>query len=235
MGYMLFPDEESRNLAAKTLESDCRVTIQDKNTRSVYPKIKIHGIPKDEFNKSNIDDLRKELIRKNYFIKKDVEELNKTFQVIFLTENKESNFSSAVLRVDPTIKANICKNGNRVFLGLSSCKVSNQYHLVQCYSCQEFGHKKGSARCCLKNSQDSICLYCSEKHASRSCPVKKNHDKHRCANCLKSEKHTPVSRNCTHPSNSVECPMLQLELKALINRTMGCKKTENVSKNEIST
>ena len=235
MGYMLFPNEDSRNMAAETLESDCKITIQDKNTKSVYPKIKVHGIPKDQFNKTNTDDLRTELIRKNSYIKQDVEECSKIFQIIFLSESKDSSFCSAVLRVDPSIKERIRNNGNRLYLGLSSCKVSNQYHLVQCYTCQEFGHKKGSEKCCLKNTQDCICLYCAENHMSKNCPMKKNRDKHKCSNCQKLQTTGSASSNFAHPSNSVECPILQLEVKALLNRTMGCRRDENVSKNEIAT
>ena len=236
MGYMLFPNKESRNLAAKTLEPDCKITIQDKNTKSVYPKLKVHGIPKEQFSKKNTAALRDELIRKNDFIRRSIDEMDKTFEVVFLTENKESKFSSAILRVDPTIKEAICGNGNRVFLGLSSCKVTNQYHIVQCYTCQEFGHKAGSDKCPLKGSTNCVCLYCAEKHVSRDCPVKKNSEKHRCANCLKSDKTSSSSNNnCSHPSNSAQCPLLQLELKALLNRTMGCKTNEIISKNEITT
>lgn len=70
---------------------------------------------------------------------------------------------------------------------------------------------------------------------SKNCPMKKNRDKHKCANCQKLETTGPVSSNFAHPSNSVECPILQLEVKALLNRTMGCRRDEKVSKNEIAT
>ena len=235
MGYMVFPNKESRNTAAKTLEPDCKITIQDKNTKSVYPKLKIHGIPKEQFDKKNTAVLREELIRKNEFISKYVNEMNKIFQIIFISDNKDTNFSSAILRVDPDIKNAIQGNGNRVFLGLSSCRVTNQYHILQCYTCQAFGHKVGSEKCTLKNSQSSICLYCAEQHISKNCPSKKNSDKHRCANCTKSDNSNSASSNYAHPSNSVQCPLLQNELKALLNRTMGCTNNETIAKNEIST
>ena len=77
IGYMLFPNNESRNAAAKKLESECKVTLQDKNTKSVYPTIKIYGIPRDKYNEGNLDNLREELLKKNTFLKTFVSELKK--------------------------------------------------------------------------------------------------------------------------------------------------------------
>ena len=158
--------------------------------------------------------------------------MKKTFEIIFISEGKDSNFSSAVLRVDPCIRESIQSNGNRVFLGLSSCKVTDQYHIIQCYTCQSFGHKRGSAACSLVNSQTSVCLYCAGNHTSKSCPSKKDYTSHKCSNCIKSPKHDSTFQ---HTSNSADCPILQAELKTLLNRTMGCNKLENISKNEIRT
>ena len=63
-GYIILPNAESRDIAAKTLKPDCKVTTQDKNIKSVYPKIRIHGIPKEKFDKTNKNILREELIKK---------------------------------------------------------------------------------------------------------------------------------------------------------------------------
>ena len=233
-GYMLFPNKESRNTAAKNLESECKITLQDKNTKSVYPTIKIHGIPKESFDKDNLDTLREELMKKNGFIKTLVDDMKKTFEIIFIAK-KDSNFSYAVVRVDPEIKNAIFNKGNRLYLGLSTCKVTKQYHLIQCYSCQKFGHKRGSEKCMVKSSDDCICLYCAEKHPSKDCLSKKNLEKHKCSNCLASDKNNNNSKNVSHTSNSLSCPILQSELRHLLNRTMGCTINEEVSKNEITT
>ena len=163
--------------------------------------------------------------------------MNKTFQVIFLRETKDSNFTSAVFKVDPVIREAIIKNGNRVFLGLSSCKVTDRFHLVQCYHCQQFGHKKDSDYCPRKNQNQGLCLYCANNHLSRDCPDKKNQEKHKCANCMKS-KDINRKNNCTgHSSNSYSCPILLSELKSLINRTMGYENVNlsNIPKNVITT
>ena len=109
--------------------------------------------------------------------------------------------------------------------------MTNQFHLLQCYSCQEFGHKRGSEKCSAKAGQE-LCLYCAENHMSRNCPSKKDTKKHKCANCLKAN--NIANEEAIHPSNSVECPILQSALKSLVNRTMGCNMQDNISKNEIT-
>ena len=96
-----------------------------------------------------------------------------------------------------------------------------------------FGHKRGSAKCAMKQPEDAICLYCAEKHVSKHCPVKKSPEKHKCSNCVKYYKSDSV--NVKHSSNCAECPILQSELKGLLNRTMGCTTDEKIAKNEIST
>ena len=156
------------------------------------------------------------------------------FYIMFLIKNKDSNFLSAIVKVDPTIKEVILSRGGRVFLGLSSCRVTERYHIVQCYNCQQFGHKKDSVKCHLKNSNDCVCLYCAGNHISRNCPEKKNTSKHLCSNCNKSQNASIRSKSCGHTSNSLSCPLLQIELKALVNRTMGTKESP-VSKNDVST
>ena len=234
MGYMLFPDKNTRDEAAKNLEEDCTVTVHDKNIKTVYPKLKISGIPKECFNKDNIDELRNELINKNSFVKSLID-MDKIFDILFIVENKDSNFSSAIVKVDPSIKEAILSHGSRVFLGLSSCRVTERYHIIQCYSCQQFGHKKDSTKCPLKNSSDCVCLYCADNHQSRNCPVKKNVDMHKCSNCMKS-KNENIKSNCTgHTSNSFSCPLLKTELKALLSRTMGNTGDGQVAKNAITT
>ena len=51
MGFLHFPNKDSRDKAAETLEKEYNVKIEDKNVKSVFPKIKISGINKESFNK----------------------------------------------------------------------------------------------------------------------------------------------------------------------------------------
>ena len=135
-----------------------------------------------------------------------------------------------MLRVDPTIKNEIDKLGKRIFIGLSACKVIDRYHILQCYKCQQFGHKKGSSNCPLINSDKEVCLYCSGNHPSRSCPEKANEDSFKCNNCLNSKDPSVRSNSTGHKTTSINCPFLQHSLKLVIDRTMGASFKRDIPK-----
>ena len=119
-------------------------------------------------------------------------------------------------------------------LGLSSCKVTDRYFLVQCYRCQKFGHKKSSEKCLLKESDDTVCLYCANNHLSRECPDRKDLSKRKCINCANST-NSSLKSNTGHCSNSTSCLILQLELKSLLSKTMGTTPKTEIPKNSIVT
>ena len=93
--------------------------------------------------------------------------------MLFINHVKDDENFYAVVKVDESVHQVIKAQGSKVYIGLSSCKVSQRYHLLQCYSCQEFGHKVGSEKCSLKNEEKVVCLYCAKNHSSKSCPHKK--------------------------------------------------------------
>ena len=74
--------------------------------------------------------------------------------VIFISEEKDCNYCYAVIKVDPMVKEAIQSIGNRLYIGMGSCKVVERYHLLQCYKCQKFGHKEGTNYCPLKNTEN---------------------------------------------------------------------------------
>ena len=114
--------------------------------------------------------------------------------------------------------------------------VYERYHLIQCYQCQGFGHKKGSSNCKLKGTDENICLYCAEKHSSKNCPTKTKKDKiYKCYNCSISKDST-ISEGCIgHTTTFYTCPILQKTLKLTMNQTIGCEYRPDVSKNAICT
>lgn len=125
--------------------------------------------------------------------------------------------------------------GRKIYMGLSSCRVSDRYHLVQCYCCQEFGHKIGSDKCRFKGSGEAICLYCAGSHSSKSCPNKKKKETFNCHNCATSKNNNTKNNSHGHTTTSFDCPIFQQALKATMNRTMGTEYRTNISKNEICT
>ena len=237
LGYLAFPNKEARDQAAENLKDVFNVKIQDKAKKSVYPKIKISGLNKNLFNKNNISELRQEILKKNVGLKELVENEKKTFEIIFINDQKEQTYSYAVAKVDPLIKDLINKNGSKLYIGLSACRVSDRVHLLQCYSCQQFGHKIGSTRCPLKDTNDKVCLYFSGNHLSRDCQIKKdkNPENFKCSNCAKSSSETIKAGAMGHTTTSPNCPIFQRELKAMLNRTMGMNSSNILAKNAVVT
>ena len=76
----------------------------------------------------------------------------------------------------------------------------------------------------MKNTSDYCCLYCAENHPSQNCPTKKKKkmfSDFKCSNCLKSSIHSVKSKAHSHTTTSKDCPILQSEIKSLVNKTMG--------------
>ena len=73
----------------------------------------------------------------------------------------------ALLKMSPDTRNAIAHIGNRVFLGLTSCRAFNRFWATQCCHCQKFGHTKD--RCPAKNTSPT-CSFCAGPHASLDCP-----------------------------------------------------------------
>ena len=234
-GILFFPDANSRNLAATNLKDTYELETQDREKKTIYPKLKISWISKHSFNKLDKTTLKDSILEKNSSINQLVKEENKLLDVLFIGEERDKAYNYAVIKVDPKVKEAIESKGNKIFIGMASCKVSERYHLLQCYRCQRFGHKRESDRCCLHNTNTEICMYCSANHASRTCPFKSNKTELKCNNCFISENPQIKTNYVGHTTNSNECPVLQNALKETMNRTLGTTYRVGVPKNLITT
>ena len=96
---------------------------------------------------------------------------------------------------------------DKLTLGLSSCKVYDQYHIKRCNKCQQFGHyyKDCTAiECCAK---------CGGDHPTNTCESAEK----KCVNCVRDGVGT--QDHCTYDPN---CPSLlkqQELLKQKIEKT----------------
>ena len=234
-GVIFFPSAKSRDLAASKLQGTCTIESQDKSTKTLYPKIKISEIPTDYLGEKEKENIKNAILEKNPTIEDLVSKKGKILEVLFVQKESRFNSSYAVVKVDDEIRKAVASQGHKIYIGLSSCRVSDRYHLVQCYCCQEFGHKMGSDKCKLKDSGKAICLYCAGDHPSKSCPNKKKRESLKCHNCAHSTNVNFKNNSHGHTTTSFDCPFLQQALKMTMNRTMGTEYTANVSKNEICT
>merc|ERR1712030_31198 len=95
-------------------------------------------------------------------------------------------------------------NNERIFISLSSHRVTEHFHAIQCFNCQKFGHTSSSPLCNGNEAAPKMtCLYCSEQHKSSQCPSKKIKKNHKCANCRASEIHSIKNNAGNHTSTSI--------------------------------
>ena len=214
-GYVSFPDRKSRDTAAEALKNDFVIVERDRTSRTLLPKMRICDLK--DFKKDDTEKLKLNIPKKNPKIKSLIDK-GATLDIIFIREPlKPDHYGYAVIRVDPKIREEIIKNQRKLFMDTTSYYVKDHVHVTQCFSCQQFGHKKGSPHCTNKDTEMHTCLYCAQNHESRSCKLKNNISKHRCANCLKTQKFGNTSN---HTSTSYECPILTKEINSVIRRTV---------------
>ena len=101
------------------------------------------------------------------------------FTILFVKPGNASNKCTAVVRVSCRIRDLIKTNRNRLFIGISSCRVFDRFFIKRCNKCQGFGHYKGNC------PNQEVCGYCGEGHSSEGCPLKETDDfcNMKCINC----------------------------------------------------
>ena len=131
--------------------------------------------------------MKEKILKKNSELNDCLERDNKSiFEILFLAKNQNGTPNHAIVKVSPNIRS-IILNSGRIFIDMSSHQVTDHFHILQCYNCQGFGHKSNSKLCLMAKSEDSICLYCSNKHKSNACPCKNDTNEYYCYNCKKSK------------------------------------------------
>ena len=124
----------------------------------------------------------------------------------------------AVIKMSPDVRNTIVRSGNRVFLGLSSCRAFDRFWALQCHHCQKFGHTKDR---CPKKSASPICGFCAGSHTSSDCPDK---SVLKCVNCSSLGN---LLERCRHSASSLDCPVMISERKKVIENTdFGSSKNE---------
>ena len=235
VGVIFFSNKNTRDEAITGLKDTYKIEVQDKKLKSILPKLRIGGIPKEQLDKVDKMEIKKEILNKNSAIQRLVESEKKVFEIIFVNDERDEQYCYAVVKVDEEIKNIILSHGRRVYLGFTSCRVTEQFHILQCYACQKFGHKMGSKECKLLNTNQSICLYCAQNHASKNCPNKGKSNLFKCQNCSSSNDKSIASGSMGHTTTSTSCPILQKNLKITMNRTVGATYRTDLPKNYIST
>ena len=152
------------------------------------PCISIVGI-QDEVTKSN---LVSQITKQN----PSIEALINSGEGSFMFCLSHNSGYTAVARVSPKIRSTIRSERNRIFLGVTCCRVYDRFHIKRCNHCQEYGHFKDSC------TNPPCCAYCAGDHDSQQCGLKEeSHDKHTCVNCKKGGLHS-----AGHTAFYYKCP-----------------------------
>lgn len=106
------------------------------------------------------------------------------------------------------------KHGDRIILGMNSCKIYDRFHVKRCSICQLFGHYHKEC----SNKTTPSCAICANDHETRLCKISFDEtDKHSCINCKRGNSGTRAN----HMASSITCPQYvdaQNKVKRLIAR-----------------
>ena len=168
------------------------------------PRITVVGLQKD-YGKNELSDM---LVRQNpgistLFNDEDLTADDKLFKCVAIVPlHKDPNRYKAIMRVSNLIRSVIAKQQDRLYVGIQTCcKVYDNYFVLRCYNCQNFGHHSTSC-----NSD----AHCAGSHETRACTVKNNSSAASCSNCKKAN-----LSNFQHSSNDPTCPVLMEAQKKL--------------------
>lgn len=217
VGVITFPNESTRDDGYSKLKDKFCVESNNRPYRSLLPKITISNIQTSDYNNTDASKLSlvKAICDKNSDLKLLID-AGKVFDVILIKEDSRNiGASFAVARVDKEIYSKIQALHYQIFIDFNRCRVTDRFHVTQCYGCQKFGHVR--SKCPTKHIL--VCRYCSGEHDGKNCPVKGDFKKYNCSNC-----------HANHSTTYAGCPVLKNQALSLMQRTQGL---EAHSKNDL--
>ena len=216
---LVFPSEATKDRAIEALEANNQIAENHQIIREekLKPKICITYVPnyiEDSEIVQSIQDKNKPLT--DLMVHED------DMKLLF-TKPSTSGYKTAVIKISPSIRKEIEKNDNKIYLHLSRYKIYDHYWVRRCGNCMGYGHK--TAHC---HAEEPICGHCAQKHRSVNC----------------TNKHQPKCHHCTtngkveneHSTFSTQCPTFIQAKQSIIRRTMRCAdgETERVPSNTAS-
>ena len=103
----------------------------------------------------------------------------------------------AFARVSKAIRKGFSTFKDRVIVGLSTCKVYDQFHIKRCNICQGFWHYYKNC----PTPENHCCAKCSMNHPTREC----DSNLEKCTNCVKEG--LPIEQ-CSHRADFINCPTM---------------------------
>ena len=209
-----FESKDHLDLAEQALQHKYNVTSKSEEKKKLNPKLTISDIDTDVTNEAMI---MNEMRNKNPEIEQLIDN-GAEMKIVFF--DKKDRY--CVVQVSVVMWDAIRKMGDKICIGFQKHNVKDRYHVLQCFHCQEFGHKAGS-EFCTKKDDDPTCFYCSGQHSSKDCKNKKNKKTSaiKCSNCCHSKNTNERMSSSTHKASDIICPSYVREKVRVMTRTTG--------------
>jgi hypothetical protein len=184
--------KESRDNLS-TIVENMDNTIPTKTPTGKRPTVAIVGLHK-EYKKEEIVSM---VVKQNDFVKKFMTSNNieDHFKVLVVRPTKKNpNVFQAFVSVSAMLRDGIKQFNDKITLGLTSCKVYDQYHVKRCNKCQLFGHYVKDCP-----NTECYCAKCGAEHETDNCTSSTK----KCINCVRSD-----NENIEHCTFDINCPSM---------------------------
>ena len=196
--YVNLPSEENREKLIPLLEEESFAQNEVVTLKSKLPAISVLGVETFTSKEGFIVDVMKQ----NQEIKERIEQGSEC-SVVFAKEPREGqdqtrkSYYQIVVRVSEDIRRILRRQGDKLFLGVTSHRIVDRFFVKRCNKCQEFGHYEKDCE------KETCCGYCKKDHKSNECNEVEpgDHANYNCINCEKGNK-----QSVGHSSLWHKCP-----------------------------
>ena len=208
---------DSRTILNDVIGDNKNLETKTPTRKSV--SITIVGL-REEYEKEKIVEM---IMHQNGFIKGFIEtnniNINDHIEISAIRPLKNNeNIYQAFARVSDALHSGLSHFGNRVTIGLSSCRIYNQYFVKRCYNCQHFGHFMKDC----PTSDEHTCGKCSGNHKTMVCET----GTLKCVNCMREN-----LGNVGHETNDKGCPCIQKQqeqIKLTQNNRLNSRRKDQI-------
>lgn len=183
------PTQKHRsNLAEKLNQTE----VKFRNSDDLLPTISVANLQ----NEISREDFSSVIMQAHPEIKSFTES-GGTFSVLNIRKQHKNDKYQANVRVSNNIRQFIENIGNRLYVGLQSCKVHDHFFVKRCNYCQKYGHFAGDCK-----AEKPTCGICeSHDHQSKDCD---SSGPEICSNC-KTSKNQEINQNFNHRTSDINC------------------------------
>ena len=195
---------ESRDTLKSQL-SAANSSIEMRSPNENRSVISIVGLTRN-YSKEEVMDL----LKQNYFLGQFAEnnEIQEHIKVIAVKPLKgREDVFQVFARVSKVVRQGFKTFKDKVTMGITTCKIYDQYNVKRCNNCQGFGHFYKNC----PTPETNVCANCAANHSTKDCTSSTKH----CVNCVKAD-----MSDCNHRSDDPKCPTLcqeQEKIKSNLN------------------